>query len=320
MADVSVIIPTHNRAQIVKGAIESVLAQTDPVREILVINDSSSDDTDAVLKQYGDSIRVFQASVGGAAPARNIAMRAAVGEWIGFLDDDDIWLPAKVERQMALVGNNPKLGLVFCADHAVNDNLEILRTRFITPESRGDAFELLLKRNFIVQSCAMARRDAVKQAGYMDPSLRFAPDWDLWLKIAARYSIDFVPEPLALTRHSASGCLTQDLKTATIFSEMQTILERSIPLRDTSSAVQRRARYELELQWASSSLGEGQNREALPHSFRAVLFQPQSWEGHRLLAYSLVPKRARDWAKQVAGRLSNAESAKSSHPPSTPAS
>jgi glycosyltransferase involved in cell wall biosynthesis len=302
MADVSVIIPTHNRARLVKGAIDSVLAQSEPVREILVVNDNSTDDTEAVLREYGGAIRVFPASVGGAAAARNIALRVATGEWIGFLDDDDIWLPVKVERQMSLVRDNPELGLVFSADYAVNDDLAILRTRLIAPENRGAAFELLLRGNFIFQSCAMARRDAIERAGYMDPRLRFAPDWDLWLKVAAQYPIDFVPEPLALCRHSDSGCLTRDLATADILGEVQAILERAICVREISRSVQRRARYELELKWASQSLIAGCNREALPHSLRAIMFQPHSWEAHRLLAYSLVPKRARDWAKQLAGR------------------
>jgi len=301
MVDVSVVIPTHNRAQLVKGAIDSVLAQSMPVREILVVNDNSSDDTEEVLRGYGDSIRVFRAAVGGAAAARNVALPAAAGEWIAFLDDDDVWLPNKTELQMKLIRDNPKLGLVYSSDYAVDDALTILYPRIVAPENRGDDFELILRRNFIFQSCAMARRDAVQRAGYMDPGLRFAPDWDLWLKIAAHYPFDFVAEPLALCRHSASGCLTKDISVSDRLQEMRVIFERAIQYQSLPAGVQRAARGNLERQCASGLLMQGSNAQALRHSLRAVSSEPSSPEGYRLLIRSLVPKPLVEWTKRMAG-------------------
>jgi hypothetical protein len=83
---------------------------------------------------------------------------------------------------------------------------------------------------------------------------------------------------------------------------MQTILERAIARRAVPKKVERRARHDMELQWASNWLMEGSNSQAFPHSWRALVQQPGSFEGYRMLAYSLVPKRARDWAKQLVGR------------------
>jgi glycosyltransferase involved in cell wall biosynthesis len=299
MADVSVVIPTHNRAALVKQAIDSVLAQTDPAGEILVVDDGSTDDTQAQLATYGDRIRVIYHPQGGVAAARNQALRVAVGQWIGFLDDDDVWLPTKLERQKALIEQNPELGLVHCSDYAVDDELNILYPRTIAPENRGDVFERLLMGNFIFQSCVMARRDVLEEVGYMDPALRFAPDYDLWLKIGARYSTDFVTEPLVLCRQSASGCLTKDIRLEQRLREVHEIFERSITLRPIEARVRRMGRYELERRSAASWLMEGRNDEARAHAQRALISRPDSFEGYRLLAYSLAPKGILDWLRRL---------------------
>ena len=100
--DVSVVIPTHNRAQLVKEAIDSVLAQSQPVREIIVVDDGSTDATKNLLSNYGAKIQALYESGKGASAARNLGMRAATGTWIAFLDDDDVWLSNKIERQLAI--------------------------------------------------------------------------------------------------------------------------------------------------------------------------------------------------------------------------
>src|ERR1700683_1346744 len=115
MVDVSVVIPTHNRALQVKEAIDSVLAQSEPVREIIVVDDGSTDDTQKQLSTYADRVRVLILQGEGASAARNSGIRAALGQWIAFLDDDDVWLPAKIERQMMLARQNPKLALIYCS-------------------------------------------------------------------------------------------------------------------------------------------------------------------------------------------------------------
>ncbi len=298
MVDVSVVIATYNRSAQVREAIDGVLAQSAPVREIIVVDDGSRDDTGEKLAAYGDRIQAHFRPNGGASAARNFGMRQAKGSWIAFLDDDDVWLPNKIERQMELVEKNPELGLVYCSDYAVDERLQILYERAASAENRGDVFAKLLVRNFIFTSCVMARRDAVEQAGYMDLAFKFAQDWDLWLKIAARHPVDFAVEPLVLYRQSASGCLTRDMKAEDRLREAETILEHALQDRKVSPQVERHARYELERQWASSWLVQGRNRAALPHAARAIGMRPAAREGYRLLAHSLVPKAARDKVKQ----------------------
>src|SRR5260370_5782653 len=301
MADVSVVIPTHNRAVLVRQAIDSVLSQTDPAREIFVVDDGSTDDTQKQLATYGDRIRVMYHPQGGVAAARNQALRVAAGQWIGFLDDDDVWLPTKLERQMALIQQNPELGLVQCSDYAVGDHLNILYPRTISPENRGDIFERLLMGNFIFQSCVLVRRDVLEKAGYMDPVLRFAPDWDLWLKIGAKYSTDFVAEPLVLCRQSASGCLTRDIKLEQRLRETDNVFEMGITLRPIERRVRRMARHELERRSAGSWLMEGRNDRALPHSLRALVSRPTTFAGYPLVAYSLIATSVRVGIRRLTG-------------------
>jgi len=299
MADVSVIIATHNRQLQVCEAIDSVLAQTEPVREVIVVDDGSTDDTPKQLAKYGNRIRILHQRQAGASAARNLGMHAAQGDWIAFLDDDDVWLETKIARQIELVNNNSALGLVYCSDHAVDEQLRTLYTRTAAPENRGDVFERLLIKNFIFTSCVIARRKAIEQAGYMQLEFRFAQDWDLWLKIAAQYPVDFAPEPLVLYRQSSSGCLTRDLTFLERLGELHAIQERALSLRRVSPAVRNSARSELELQWASSWLKEGKPGRALPHALRAATARPTNAEAYRLLLHSLVPARLRGRIKRL---------------------
>lgn len=295
MADVSVVIATHNRVSQVKVALDSVLEQTERVREIIVVDDGSTDDTRTLLAGYGNRIRPIFQSQSGASAARNRGVAEARGEWIAFLDDDDVWLPAKIAQQMAVARQDPRFGLVYCSDYAVDDDLRILRTRAAAAENQGDVFERLLIRNFIFTSCVIARRDLVEEAGRFDPQLRFAQDWDLWLKIAAKRPAGCVFEPLVLYRQSPTGCLTKDMKGIEKVAEMQIIVDRGLGLRAVPDQIRRQARHHLEVQWAVVQLREGRNRLALPHSMRAVLSRPGSLEGYRLLIYSLLPRIVHEW-------------------------
>ena len=299
MVDVSVVIATYNRSRQIREAIDSVLAQSVPVREVIVVDDGSKDDTRAQLLAYGDRIRPFFQANGGASAARNHALRMAQGSWIAFLDDDDVWLPEKIKQQWDLVRKNPALGLVYCSDYAVDEQLRVLYSREAQPQNRGEVFDRLLIKNFIFTSCVIARRDAIEKAGYMQPEFKFAQDWDLWLKIAAEHPVDFAPAPLVLYRQSPTGCLTHDMKADDRLLEMKTILQRGLKLRKVSPAARRRAVFEIESQWASASLTNGRNAAAFPHALQAVAAQPGSLEGYRLSAYSLVPKGVRTWAKML---------------------
>jgi glycosyltransferase involved in cell wall biosynthesis len=185
---VSVVIPTHDRATIVERAICSVLAQTRPALEILVVDDGSTDDTAARLERYVDqTVRVLRLAerVGGSR-ARNIGIEAARGDWVAFLDSDDEWRPRKLERQLARLGapDGAGLGVIYCRkvmhDH-LNGRESLVRTRLCN----GDVLLPLLSGWEISTSQVMVTRAALSQVGGFDPELPASQDYDLWLRLAA---------------------------------------------------------------------------------------------------------------------------------------
>jgi len=218
-------------------------------------------------------------------------VKEAASTWIAFLDDDDVWLPTKIERQWALVQQNPALGLVYCSDHAVDERLNFLYRRDVAPQNRGDVFDRLIVKNFIFTSCVIARKDLIERSGYMNPAYRFAEDWDLWLKIAATHWVDFVAEPLVLYRQSNSGCLTQDTPIAERLRDMERILASATTLRSLPWNIKRQARHALELQWAAVFLNKGDHTRAMWHSLMAAVSDLQSPNGYRALFRSILPKR-----------------------------
>lgn len=305
MTEVSVIIATHNRAKLVCEAVESVLAQTVPVHEVIVVDDGSTDETRQTLARFGNRIRAVFQSNQGASAARNLGMRLASGSWLAFLDDDDVWLEAKVAEQLAIIERDPSLGLVYCSDYAVDHGLRIMRQRLAHPLNRGDVFEKLLIRNFIFTSCVMARRDAVEEMGLMDLKLVFAQDWDLWLKIAAKYPVDFAEKPLVYYRHSPTGCLTKDIPGPEVIKEVEYILERACGLRPISCSSRRLAYHHLECLRAATWLREGRRDRALEATFRALGYQPYSREALRLALHSVIPLFVKRTAAKLLGRNGN---------------
>jgi glycosyltransferase involved in cell wall biosynthesis len=198
---VSVIIPTHNRAHIIPQTIDSVLAQTFRDFEIIVIDDGSTDDTSAVLqKRYGEKITCIRTKNCGLSAARNRGITAARGQYIAFLDDDDAWLPDKLKLQTALMQNNPSLGLVYCGCYTIAaDDTVISETR---PLKRGELFEDLLRSNDIVGSASavLVAGSLFSKAGCFDETLTACEDWDMWIRIARDFPIDFIDKPLVMVR------------------------------------------------------------------------------------------------------------------------
>ncbi len=201
---VSVIIPTYNRADTVGHAVESVRAQTFTNYEIIVVDDGSRDNTAAVVARFGDAVRYIAQLNGGVAVARNRGVAEARGRYVAFLDSDDAWLPAKLERQMALVAQRPELGFVYAEARAVDESGRELGTK---PAQRpvSDTLETLLQGNFIPTLTVVARRDAVQAVGGFDPQLRGPEDYDLWMRLAARYPFAGVRETLAVYYQSSAG-------------------------------------------------------------------------------------------------------------------
>lgn len=196
---VSVIIPTYNRAHLVKRGIRSVLAQTYGDFELIIVDDASKDNTREVIKSFDDKrIRYIRHKENRGAPAtRNTGIRIARGVYIGLLDDDDEWLPTKLEKQIAKFGEvSSKVGLIYSGLEVMRADGHTIETIYY-PKYRGDVRVRLLLGTTIGSPTPLIRTECFNKAGVFDESLKSCQDWDMWKRISEHYDFDFVPEVLA---------------------------------------------------------------------------------------------------------------------------
>jgi glycosyltransferase involved in cell wall biosynthesis len=194
---VSVVIPTYNRAALLRESLESVAAQTYRDFEILVVDDGSTDDTRSVVESSGARWIPIGHS-GLQAAVRNRGIEQAQGEYVAFLDSDDRWLPEKLKRQVELLRERPEFALTCCNAHRLVDGKhEGLLHRPGTLRT-GDVFDALLKRNFVVNSSVLVRRATLTEVGGLDedPALKSVEDYDLWLRIASTRKVHSFDDPL----------------------------------------------------------------------------------------------------------------------------
>jgi len=203
MPRVSVIIPAYNAQRFVGEAIESALAQTYPDFEIVAVDDGSTDATLSILRSFEPRIRVISQPNRGPAAARNAGIRDSTGDYIAFLDGDDLWKIEKLSEQVALLDERSDVGLVYTESLMFSDaagKREIHRKiGYAIEPSLG----FLLHGNCIPTSTVMFRRDCVEQVGRMSEArelLEGGEDYEYWLRIAQCYSIAGIPKPLAFYR------------------------------------------------------------------------------------------------------------------------
>lgn len=195
---VSTVIPVYNDARYVCGAVESALAQTYPAHEVIVVNDGSVDNTEAVLSPYGDRIRHIVQPHKGLSAARNRGIREARGEVVAFLDADDRWLPQKIEKQIALLESDSGIGIVGCGSHLINEEGEIIGTNLARDYAKRSEYlkELTVCNIVSGGSGALVRKECFERVGLFDETLTSSEDWDMWLRIGWEYKIAVVEDPL----------------------------------------------------------------------------------------------------------------------------
>jgi glycosyltransferase involved in cell wall biosynthesis len=197
---VSVIIPTYNRPDLLRMAVGSALAQTYPAVEVIVVDDGSTDDTGTVMAEYAGQVIYLKQANQDVAAARNAGIRAACGEYLTFLDDDDMILPTKIERQVQVLTSHPRAGLVHCRFYHMDKGGNLLSK--VGPLPAGEVLKELLCRNFIWVGAPLVRRQCLERVGLFDEDIpAICADWDMWLRIAqAGYPFDCVQEPLGAYR------------------------------------------------------------------------------------------------------------------------
>lgn len=205
---ISVVIPAYNSAAHIARAIDSVLAQTRPADEIIVVDDGSTDATAAVVQSFGNAVRLIAQANAGAAAARNTGIMAAAGDWIAFLDADDEWLPKRLAAQTAILDRYPNLSWVTgnyitCSCNEKRRAPYILPEKAITMLTEGEVAEDYLA----TFQCGLGghtdtmliRKTVLLEVGLSRVGQRKANDIDLWWRIAYQYPrLGYVAEPLAI--------------------------------------------------------------------------------------------------------------------------
>lgn len=197
---VSVVIPVYNGTNYLREAVDSVAAQTFSDHEIVVVDDGSTDATWELIASFGSRVRGFRKQNGGVASALNLGIANARGRWIAWLSHDDLFLPAKLERQMALVAAEP--GFQGCyTDYFVGDADGRIIREVRTPwYPRIRAYRELFGRAYIGGSTILVARSVFDAVGPFSESLRYTQDTEMWLRIVRRFEIGRVTEPLVVER------------------------------------------------------------------------------------------------------------------------
>lgn len=207
MFDVSVVIPTYNHDAFIIDAITSVLEQSYPINEIIVVDDGSFDNTSFLLDKFGSDIIVIKQKNQGVAIARNAGARVCKSTLLAFLDSDDIWNPQKIEKQIRVYSKNPAVGLVHCGVVDVDEHGNLLRTRLDGLEGSVATEMLLFRRSVILGggSGVVIPRNIFENVNGFDPKMSTSADWDLYFRIAAKWPVSYTPEPLLKYRvHSGN--------------------------------------------------------------------------------------------------------------------
>jgi glycosyltransferase involved in cell wall biosynthesis len=212
---VSVIVPVYNGENTIRETLESVFIQTVQDFEIIVINDGSQDATLEILSSIQDlRLKVFSYPNAGQAASRNRGFANSSGEFIAFLDADDLWTPNKLEAQLKALQDNPHVAVAYSWSDFVDENGKFLRGGSRSTLS-GDVYAKLVLTDFLDNgSNPLIRRQALLEVGGFDESLSPAEDWDMWLRLAARYHFVVVPLPQILYRQSSKSESTNLLRMA----------------------------------------------------------------------------------------------------------
>ena len=274
----SIIIPAYNAIKYLPDTLESVLKQTFTDFEILIINDGSSDNVVEWFTNITDpGIKLISQSNQGVSAARNTGIAEAKGEYIAFLDADDLWSPTKLEKQLQCFANNPSLGLVHTAMTLVDEKGNSLGRTF-TSNVEGDALKLLLENNTIVTSSVIVRRNCLTTVGEFNINLNSSEDWELWVRIASRYPIGLIKEPLVFYRqHPENTTKNWQMLEQDLYSIEQVF--QSVPQELSYLKNRTYANAKIYLAWKALQTGYSKQaadfrNQAVKHYFK-LLLSPQ---------------------------------------------
>ena len=287
---VSVIIPTYNRAEMLRAALDSVLAQTTiPVAQIAVVDDGSTDHTAEVVRTFAEVgapvIYLTGPHRNRLGEARNRGVAATDGDWIAFLDSDDLWKPERLARQMDAVQRTPSARFAFCNVHRFNEK-GLFSTPYLSPlaDYNGRILGPILEESVVVPSALMVRRDAFNKLGGFS-GRQGNEDYELIVELAARYNASYVPEALVLMRaHEGSRSLQRHRAAMSEYIDIVSgFLSKHPHLPPQVKACGRRGLANVHFKLAMFDIETGNRREARKQALALLRLRP--WDRRALPTY-----------------------------------
>jgi glycosyltransferase involved in cell wall biosynthesis len=300
-AQVSVIIPVYNCEAFIAQAIESVMAQTYSSLEIIVIDDGSTDGTADIVRTYSAPVRYVRQPHLGVAAARNRGIGTASGDFIAFLDADDVWLPEKLELQMEYFSKHDECGLIY-TDMGTFDESGIVHASVkswlkMSPPS-GRIFKQLFVETLFAADSVVFRKACLARTGPFDESLLVGEDYDMWLRIAWHFQVAYLDKPLVKYRQH-QNMTTRRLGTALVdgipweLRVIKKILDLYPEANEELGNATVRKRFARPFFFLGvDRLSEGQHRQARSFFSRALRHWPLNLRCQLLLlATFLTPKQ-----------------------------
>lgn len=293
---VSVVIPTYQRAHYLGGAIDSALQQADADVEVIVVDDGSTDETADVARSYGDRIVFVQQANRREGAARNAGVSRARGSLVAFLDSDDLWLPGKLARDIGAFQMQPRAGLLFSRAVFIDPSgRELRRSRPAPPITAGPAG--LVRENYIPLSTVVVPIDVLREVGGFSelPEMSGSYDWHLWVRIAARHPLRFVPAEGALMRSHPDNMMTDPRRMERSITTAAAGYLQDPVVRDALRTANTRADAWVDLQVALVWAFAGARTPALRHLARGtgrdpgILRDGRAWKA---LIRALAGRRA----------------------------
>lgn len=309
---VSVIIAAYNYDRFLGEAIESVLHQTFEDWDLVVVDDGSTDSTSDVVGSFQDSrIRYVYQENRGHAGARNRGIQESSGVYIAFLDADDLWLPHKLEKQVAQLDILPeRVGLVYADMDIIDDaNGQTLGHYFrgrVPP--RGNIFSDLVRREwgasgpFLYPSTVMLRREVLKRSGLFDDSLKARTDWEMWVRIAAVCEVDLLEEALAIKREHARNLHKNNERLYRYAGAACLKVLNNFRLESVDRRALRRSLARLHFERSLSELHKGKRREGLAALLEALRAEPMVDRAYSQTALLLLSPRMFRWLRDLKHR------------------
>ena len=299
MPNVSVNICCYNSEKFIEKTLQSVLAQTYRDLEVIIVDDGSSDRTGDIIRSIADQRIIYHYQKNqGLSYSRNRAIDLSKGEYIAFLDHDDLWLPEKLEKQLALFERNRSLGMVYSDCFAFNMNTgQKVRYSEMTQLFRGWVLAQLFQVDFIPVLTALVKRDVIGMAGKFDLNYKIAEDYEFFVRVAERYPVDFIPEPLAVYNLHDDNSVKKQRKTC-FLEEMAIITAHRGKFGMIDEQTFKRRVKLLNRSLSTLALAAGDRREARRYLMGDVLYLAATylpaWLLHMMMSYQTKRRGAKN--------------------------